>query len=70
MMGVAMSARQGPMAPRLSQAEDAPGPPLKMKVIGRSGGRLGVSWRKAVVTISAVGRALGVGEFEEFRRMR
>jgi hypothetical protein len=30
-----MTTRLGPMAPRCSQTEDDPGPPLKVNVIGR-----------------------------------
>jgi hypothetical protein len=46
--------RQGPMAPRLSQAEAAPGPPLIAKVTGRLA-ESAPSRMKAVVAISAIG---------------
>ena len=54
MTGMAMGTRQGPMAPTSSQAEAAPGPPLKANITGR----LGPAPRKAVVTISAKGAFL------------
>src|ERR1700704_1246031 len=49
--------RQGPMAPRSSQAEAAPGPPLIANVTGRLA-ESAPSSMKAVVAISALGARL------------
>src|ERR1700736_5448593 len=49
--------RQGPMAPRSSQAEAAPGPPLIANVSGRLAGSV-PSRMNAVVAISALGARL------------
>src|ERR1700730_7086679 len=49
--------RQGPMPPRSSQAEAAPGPPLIANVTGRLA-ESGSSRMKAVVAISAMGARL------------